>query len=990
MPDFQRLFESAPGLYLVLTPDLRIVAASDAYLNATMTRREEILGRGIFEVFPDNPNDPGATGVRNLRASLQRVIGTHAPDTMAVQKYDVRQREGGAFEERYWSPVNTPVVSAEGTLSYIIHRVEDVTEYVRLRQMGVEQGRLQKALRDRADQMELEVFNRAQQVQDANRRLEEINNELTIANQKIRELDEWKSQLFANVSHELRTPLALILGPAEQLWRSATLSATDRTRVETIDRNARKLLRHVNDLLDISKLQAAKMDLHYSTVDLARLVRRAAANFETIAAPRDIRFVTEAPETLTADVDADKVDRVLINLLSNAFKFVPDGGQIRCRLETAGEKARLVVEDDGPGIADDQRDLVFERFRQLDNGLTRASGGTGLGLAIVKEFVELHQGTVSVDRASLGGAQFTVILPTSAPPDAVVQPAPETANVSAVAEQVVEELRTQPATGRTATAGGFRKPRVLIVEDNAEMTAFLTELLAPDFEVLRARNGREGLRRAVSDLPDLVITDLMMPEMSGDQLIRAMRSRPDVANIPILLLTAKADSETMVQMLQDGAGDYLTKPVNIDELRIKAQKLVEVKRTREALQSALATKTSDLTTLSAELKKTMDDLRNKEDLVRRALEQAAVASRGKDEFLMILSHELRTPLTAILGWAQILRDGNVEPEMLGTGLDIIERTAKVQAALIDEVLEVSRIVSGDVRLQHEPVDIANLVWETVETFRHAAAAKQIAFEVILPDGGAVTHADPTRMRQILWNLLSNALKFTQQGGRIAIRLAQTDQNLELVIRDNGEGIHPEFLPRVFDRFRQKDSSTTRRHGGLGLGLSIVRYLVELHGGTIKAESDGDAKGATFQVTMPRHEVPAALPRVAEQSRPDRPDLTGESILVVDDEADVLQLLKMTLERFGAEVRCAGSVPGALTALQEQWPDILITDIAMPGQDGFALLEKVRAMNRDVRTIALTAFGWGDDRERFLAAGFQEYIRKPASPFEIARIIARHA
>src|SRR5262249_38506582 len=252
-PDFQTLFESAPGLYLVLTPDLNIVAASDAYLHATMTQRGAIIGRGIFEVFPDNPGDPTATGVRNLRASLERVMHHRMADTMAVQKYDIRrpESEGGGFEERYWSPVNSPVFGANKAVVYIIHRVEDVTAFIRLKQQGIEQHKLTEALRIHAERMEAEVFVRASEGQEANSRLQAANTELARLYEKTKELDQMKTQFFSNVSHELRMPLALILGPTEKLLTSPQLSDSERANLEVVARNARTLLRHVNDLLDV-------------------------------------------------------------------------------------------------------------------------------------------------------------------------------------------------------------------------------------------------------------------------------------------------------------------------------------------------------------------------------------------------------------------------------------------------------------------------------------------------------------------------------------------------------------------------------------------------------------------------------------------------------------------------------------------------------------------------------------------------------------------
>ncbi len=381
-PDFRALFESAPGLYVVLDPDLTIVAASNAYLHATMTRREDVIGRGIFDVFPDNPEDTASEGVRNLKASLTRVQRERVGDAMSVQKYDIQraESEGGGFEERFWSPYNAPVLAADGSLAYIIHQVEDITEYVALRRDA--------ALRrqpTRVEDMEAEIVRRAREVAASGRQLKEMNAELALLYAHSQEMDRIKTGFFANVSHELRTPLALILAPAERMQAELAPDDPHRNDLELVLRNARVLLGHVNDLLDASKIEAAKLDLEYSDLDLSHLIRLVANNFETLALDRDLKFVVVAPDLVHAQVDSGRVQQVLLNLLSNAFRFTPDHGTIRLELRDADTEdgaAYIEVADSGPGIAPDQRDQVFERFHQLDGGSTRHMGGTGLGLHI--------------------------------------------------------------------------------------------------------------------------------------------------------------------------------------------------------------------------------------------------------------------------------------------------------------------------------------------------------------------------------------------------------------------------------------------------------------------------------------------------------------------------------------------------------------------------------------------------------------------------------
>jgi signal transduction histidine kinase len=659
--DFKRLFESAPGLFLVLRPDLTIVAVSDAYLRATMTQREAILGRGIFDVFPDNPDDPTASGVSNLRASLERVRTSLVTDPMAVQKYDIRRpdADGGGFEERYWSPFNTPVLNPDGTLAYIIHRVEDVTEFVRLKRLGSEQQRMTDELRTRAEQMETEVYLRAQEVAEANRQLMRANTEINRLYDKMRELDALKSQFFANVSHELRTPLALILGPAEELRSSATDAGTAR-RADTIVRNARLLLKQVTDLLDVARLEAGKAQLEYEKRDLASLVRLTAAYFESVAHAQTIEYVIETPEPIWVEIDPDRIERVVVNLLSNAFKFTPPGGRVRCsvRADPDGDAAVVEVADSGPGIRPEHRAVVFERFRQLEGGANRRFGGTGLGLAIAHDFTELHNGSIAVDEAPEGGAMFRVRIPTRAPSRrAVAIPAAGTPPPSSgAAIAAVEELRRpDDAVVEQAPAG---LPLVLVAEDNVEMNGFIRENLAGRYRTAAAFDGRQALAMARELQPDLVLTDIMMPELAGDELLRELRSAPGLETTPVIVVTARPDVDFRVRLLAAGANDYLTKPFSGDELRARVDNLV---RARLA---------------DAEL--------------RRLNEALEAASQAKSDFLASMSHELRTPLSAIIGFSDLMRSEQLENGHLivpEEWVEQIQRSGNQLLGLINDVLD---------------------------------------------------------------------------------------------------------------------------------------------------------------------------------------------------------------------------------------------------------------------------------------------------------------
>jgi len=543
-----------------------VVGASDAYLRATKTAREGVLGRGIFEIFPDNPDDPTADGVRYLKASLLRVLQSGKADVMAVQKYDVRkpEAEGGGFEARYWSPINSPVLGENGGVAYIVHRVEDVTEFIQLKQQEGEHD----ALRERASQMEAEIYARGREVAEANIKLKQANDDLEQLYQKTRELDELKTQFFANVSHELRTPLTLADGPVAKCLKRTDLPDDMRHDLDIARRNIRLLQHHVDDLLDIAKLEAGRMKVEYSELDLVRLVRFLAAHFESLAEERGITYQQHLPETLTAQVDPEKYQRIFLNLLSNAFKFTPEGGCISISLAEQGDLVVLEVRDNGPGVPEHMRSSIFERFRQVDGGLQRRHGGTGLGLAIVWEFVQLQGGSVSVEKADGGGALFTVVLPRRAPPDSQLYPLPPL--LSDVADRQLASLKVgQPLIQNDRPVPGDR-PLALVVEDNADMSSFIREVLGTHFRLVYAFDGKEGLEKAVLYRPDLIVTDVMMPGMSGDQMVQEIRTRKDMTEIPIIVLTAKSDEALRVRLLSQKVQDYLPKPFSADVLLARA------------------------------------------------------------------------------------------------------------------------------------------------------------------------------------------------------------------------------------------------------------------------------------------------------------------------------------------------------------------------------------------------------------------------------------
>ena len=654
------------------------------------------------------------------------------------------------------------------------------------------------------------------------REIAQKNIELQGLLERIRELDEIKTQFFANVSHELRTPLALILGPARRLIDDpGTMSLAERREAgEVVARNARMLLKHVNDLLDMSRIEAKKLKIDLVDTDVAALVRFVASHFSALAVERGIQFEVDAEQACVAAVDPEKLQRVLMNLVGNAFKFTPNGGRIRCQLRSGGDQLAVSVDDSGPGVPAELQHAIFERFRQVDGGINRKVAGTGLGLAIAKEFVEMHKGAIDVSDSDLGGARFTVAIPlarlaTAAPP----------ANTDALDagafEGVLEELRFAiPAGARTEAPtvpdlSSSTRPRILVVEDNPDMNRFIVQCLERDYDVVSAFDGGEGLQKALEFRPLLVVSDIMMPNVSGDEMIAAMRERAELESIPVLLLSAKADEELMLKLLDAGVRDYVVKPFTERELVVRVRNAVLAELARAQMET---------------LKKTAEN-----------------ANRAKDEFLAMLGHELRNPLSPILTALQLMKlRGEVGAERERV---IIERQVGHLNRLVDDLLDVSRIARGRVELKRQELEISDVVARAIEMSSPLLEQRSHRLHVEVPRGLHVD-GDPTRLGQVISNLLTNAAKYTPPEGDIWVQATQADGQLRMSVRDSGIGIAPEMVPHIFELFVQERQAVARAEGGLGIGLTIVRSLVELHGGSVSVRSNGVGKGTEFIVRLP--------------------------------------------------------------------------------------------------------------------------------------------
>jgi signal transduction histidine kinase len=763
------------------------------------------------------------------------------------------------------------------------------------------------------------------------------------------ELDRAKTTFFSNISHEFRTPLTLMLGPTEDALRSAG-EALSGEALRAVHRNELRLLKLVNALLDFSRIEAGRLQVHSEPTDLARFTRELASAFHSAIERAGLAFeVSIAPFADRVSVDRGMWEKIVLNLLSNALKFTFEG-HIELQLAERGGLIELVVADTGIGIAEHDIPRLFERFHRVEGARARTHEGSGIGLALTSELVRLHHGTIDVASELGRGTRFTVRIPARTARAAVA--GGDSAEFAPVPTAFVEEaLRWFPAEESlgagtrsaapplaTALRDGSRA-RIVVADDNSDMREYLRRLLAERWDVVTVPDGMAAVEACRASRPDLVLSDVMMPNLDGFGLLRAMRADPALASIPIVMLSARAGEEARIDGIEAGADDYLIKPFSARELIARVSNMLQLSQLRT---------------------------------------DAVLANRAKDEFLAMLGHELRNPLAPILTALELmrLRGG----DLLVRERTIIERQTMHLASLVDDLLDVSRIARGMVELKRERVGIADALAKAIETA--SPLFEQQSHELVTHVArGLAVEADPGRLVQVFANLLTNAAKYTDPRGCITVTAEAHGEEVIVAVTDTGRGIAADMLPHVFELFVQERQNLDRSRGGLGLGLAIVRNLVALHGGRVTATSEGPGRGSTFSVHLPRAADDTAAASADVRVAPgaaEPADSGAVSVLVVDDNFDAATLLGDLLRARGYRIQIAHDAPETLQLAQHFVPDVALIDIGLPAMDGYELARRLRELPawQSVKLHALTGYGQSGDRERSRAAGFDRHLIKP--------------
>ena len=791
------------------------------------------------------------------------------------------------------------------------------------------------------------------------------------------ELDRAKTAFFSNVSHEFRTPLTLMLGPVEDLLsRSHTdLSPAATAQLDVVSRNGLRLLRLVNTLLDFSRIEAGRVRATYQPTDLAAFTAELASVFRAAVERAGLRLTVECPKLPEpVYVDRDMWEKIVLNLLSNAFKFTFEGG-IEVSLRAAGAHAELRVRDTGIGISAEEMPRLFERFHRVENARGRTHEGSGIGLALVQELVKLHGGAITADSAPGRGTTFVVRVPLGSahlPADQMGASRPLDSTVTGAGPFVEEALRWLPDEGTEDLASelpsryealpvpapdgdhgsGAERPIVLVADDNGDMRQYIVRLLSERYRVTAVPDGEAALAAAREQAPELVLTDVMMPRLDGFGLLRKLRADPRTREVPVIMLSARAGEESRVEGMEAGVDDYLIKPFSARELLARVGAHLQMARIR-----------------------------------REAAEALREADRRKDEFLAMLSHELRGPLAPLGNMLEVVKRAEGNTELVRHAYATMDRQLAQLVRLVDDLLDVSRITRNKMELRKERVELAPVLRQALEACRPLADGMRHDLAVTLPAEPVYLQADAARLAQIFQNLVHNACKYTEPKGRIALNAERQGGDVVVTVKDTGLGIPPDKLATIFDMFTQVDASRERAQGGLGIGLTLVKRLVEMHDGTVEARSEGPGRGSEFVVRLP---LLAERPEAAPQATPAAKEraAVARRMLVVDDNVDSAESLTMLLQVSGHETHTAHDGLEAVAVAERFRPEVVLLDIGLPRLNGYDAARRIREQpwGKDMVLIALTGWGQEADRRKSKEAGFDLHMVKPVDLDALVRLL----
>ena len=942
--------------------------------------------------------------------------------------------------------------------------------------------------------------------------------------ESLAELDRAKTTFFSNVSHEFRTPLTLLLGPVADVLSElddAPSSQAQRENLEIAYRNGLRLQKLVNTLLDFSRIEAGRVQASFEATDLAAMTAELASNFRSACERAGIDLVVDCPSLgEPVYVDPDMWEKIVLNLVSNAFKFT-FSGRIEVSLRKAAEHVVLTVRDTGVGIAAAELPKVFERFHRVEVSRGRTQEGSGIGLALVRELVKLHRGTVSVESEPGAGSVFMVSLPRGRdhlPQDRINATRTMTSTSLGAAPFVSEALRWLPHSDSSMTAAaapqrehaGEKRCHILLVDDNADMRAYVSRLLSDRYDIIAVADGQAAWNAIEQQVPDLVLSDVMMPVLDGFELLRRIRANPQTREMPVVLLSARAGEEARIEGLQASADDYIVKPFSARELLATVDahlKTVNIRRqSRQALarqnkrlallweaagvlltnkdpdtmlgelfgkireslsldvyfnfmvsESADALELVSCAGIDTETMRSLSRLefgqavcgtvaikrvpivatyiqQSTEPLVQlvkslglhayacnpliaggqllgtlsfasrsrdtfereelefletishyvtlayerlRLIEQLREQDQRKDEFLATLAHELRNPLAPIRNGLELIRLSEGNPATLDRATTIMQRQMEQMVRLVDDLLDVSRISRNRLELRKEHVELESIVRSAVETSRPVLDAAQNDLKVVLPSEPVLLDADPVRLAQVFSNLLNNAAKYSEAGGRISLVACRTGDEVMVRVSDTGIGIEPAKLSQIFGMFVQLDASEQQIQSGLGVGLTLVQRLVEMHGGSVEARSEGEGKGSEFVVRLPAL-AQAAQPSLAKDTAESDHSQSRRRILVVDDNLDSAESMAMMLKLSGHNVATAHDGLEAVKLAGEFQPDVALLDLGMPKLDGYEAARSIRQQpwGKRMMLVALTGWGQAEDKRRSREAGFDAHLVKP--------------